>query len=70
MLVHRLLGRILNEYTEVAGIQRVQSLLQNVNSLGTAVSERALSRYSANEKGEANSNRQGQRGCVAFAATK
>jgi hypothetical protein len=36
-----------NEYIEVAGLQSGQPLFQSVNSLGTAVTGRALNRYNA-----------------------
>jgi hypothetical protein len=47
MPVHHLLELILNEYIEVAGLQSGQPLFQSVNSLGTAVTGRALNRYNA-----------------------
>jgi hypothetical protein len=39
--------QILNEYFAAAGLQSGQLLFQSVNSLGTAVTERALNRYNA-----------------------
>ena len=42
MPVHHLLEQILNEYIESAGLQSGQPLFQSVNSLGTAVTGRAL----------------------------
>jgi integrase len=45
--VHHLLEEILNEYSEAAGLQRGQFLFQSVNSVGTAVTGRALNRYNA-----------------------
>ena len=47
MPVHHLLEQILKEYIVAAGIQSVQPLSQSVNSLGTAVTGRALNRYNA-----------------------
>jgi integrase len=47
MPVHHLLEQILNEYIVVAGLQSGQPLFQSVNSLGTAVTGRALNRYNA-----------------------
>jgi hypothetical protein len=47
MPVHHLLEQILNEYIEAAGLQSGQPLFQSVNSLGTAVTGRALNRYNA-----------------------
>ena len=47
MPVHHLLEQILNEYIVAVGIQSVQPLSQSVNSLGTAVTGRALNRYNA-----------------------
>ena len=42
MPVHHLLEQILNKYIVAAGIQSVQPLFQSINSLGTAVTGRAL----------------------------
>ena len=42
MPVHHLLEQILNEYIVAAGLQSEQPLFQSVNSLGTAVTGRAL----------------------------
>ena len=47
MPVHHLLERILDEYILAAGLQSGQPLFQSVNSLGTAVTGRALNRYNA-----------------------
>jgi integrase/recombinase XerD len=47
MPVHHLLEEILNEYIAAAGLQSGQPLFQSVNSLGTAVTGRALNRYNA-----------------------
>ena len=47
MPVHHLLEQILNEYIVAAGLQSGQPLFQSVNSLGTAVTGRALNRYNA-----------------------
>src|ERR1700680_3164834 len=47
MPVHHLLEQILNEYLVAAGLQSGQPLFQSVNSLGTAVTGRALNRYNA-----------------------
>src|SRR5258707_4800917 len=47
MPVHHLLEEILNEYIVAAGLQSGQSLFQSVNSVGTAVTGRALNRYNA-----------------------
>jgi integrase/recombinase XerD len=47
MPVHHLLEEILNEYIVTAGLQSGQFLFQSVNSLGTAVTGRALNRYNA-----------------------
>ena len=47
MPVHHLLEQILNDYTEAAGLQSGQPLFQSVNSVGTAVTGRALNRYNA-----------------------
>ena len=47
MPVHHLLEQILNEYIETAGLQSGQPLFQSVNSIGTAVTGRALNRYNA-----------------------
>jgi integrase/recombinase XerD len=47
MPVHHLLEEILNEYVVAAGLQSGQSLFQSVNSLGSAVTGRALNRYNA-----------------------
>ena len=47
MPVHHLLEQILNEYIKAAGLQSGQPLFQSVNSLGTAVTGRALKRYNA-----------------------
>src|SRR5258708_35396095 len=47
MPVNHLLEQILNEYIEAAGFQSGQPLFQSVNSLGTAVTGRALNRYNA-----------------------
>jgi integrase/recombinase XerD len=47
MPVHHLLEQILNEYIEAARLQSGQPLFQSVNSLGTAVTGRALNRYNA-----------------------
>jgi integrase/recombinase XerD len=47
MPVHHLLEQILNEYIAAAGLQSGQPLFQSVNSLGTAVTGRALNRYNA-----------------------
>jgi site-specific recombinase XerD len=47
MPVHHLLEQILNEYIVAAGLQSEQPLFQSVNSLGTAVTGRALNRYNA-----------------------
>ena len=47
MLVHHLLERILDEYIVAAGLQSGQPLFQSVNSVGTAVTGRALNRYNA-----------------------
>jgi hypothetical protein len=47
MPVHHLLEEILNEYIVAAGLQSGQPLFQSVNSLGTAVTGRALNRYNA-----------------------
>jgi integrase/recombinase XerD len=47
MPVHHLLEEILNEYIVAAGLQSGQPLLQSVNSLGAAVTGRALNRYNA-----------------------
>jgi hypothetical protein len=47
MSVHHLLEQILNEYIAAAGLQSGQPLFQSVNSLGTAVTGRALNRYNA-----------------------
>jgi hypothetical protein len=44
MPVHHLLEQILNEYIAAAGLQSGQPLFQSVNSLGTAVTGRALNR--------------------------
>src|SRR6202011_684877 len=41
------LKEILNEYIVAAGLQSGQPLFQSVNSLGTAVTGRALHRYNA-----------------------
>ena len=42
MPVHHLLEQILDEYIVAAGLQSGQPLFQSVNSLGTAVTGRAL----------------------------
>jgi hypothetical protein len=42
MPVHHLLEEILNEYIVAAGLQSGQPLFQSVNSVGTAVTGRAL----------------------------
>ena len=42
-----LLEPILDEYIVVGGLQSGQPLFQSVNSLGTAVTGRALNRYNA-----------------------
>src|SRR5437868_9595781 len=47
MPVHHLLERILDEYIVVAGLQSGQPLFQSLNSVGTAVTGRALNRYNA-----------------------
>jgi len=47
MPVHHLLEQILDEYIVAAGLQRGQPLFQSLNSLGTAVTGRALNRYNA-----------------------
>jgi integrase/recombinase XerD len=47
MPVHHLLEEIPNEYIVAAGLQSGQPLFQSVNSLGTAVTGRALNRYNA-----------------------
>ena len=47
MPVHHLLEQILNEYIVAASLQSGQPLFQSVNSLGTAVTGRALNRYNA-----------------------
>jgi hypothetical protein len=47
MPVHHLLEQILNEYIVAAGLQSRQPLFQSVNSIGTAVTRRALNRYNA-----------------------
>ena len=47
MPVHHLLEQILNEYIAAAGLQNGEPLFQSVNSLGTAVTGRALNRYNA-----------------------
>jgi integrase/recombinase XerD len=47
MPVHHLLEQILDEYIAAAGLQSGQPLFQSVNSLGTAVTGRALNRYNA-----------------------
>ena len=47
MPVHHPLEEILNEYIVAAGLQSGQPLLQSVNSLGAAVTGRALNRYNA-----------------------
>jgi integrase/recombinase XerD len=47
MPVHHLLEHILDEYIVAAGLQSGQPLFQSVNSLGTAVTGRALNRYNA-----------------------
>jgi integrase/recombinase XerD len=47
MPVHHLLEQILDEYIGAAGLQNGQPLFQSVNSLGTAVTGRALNRYNA-----------------------
>ena len=47
MPVHHLLEELLNEYIVAAGLQSGQPLFQSVNSLGTAVTGRALNRYNA-----------------------
>ena len=47
MPVHHLLEQILNEYIEAAGLQSGQPLFQSVNSAGTEVTGRALTRYNA-----------------------
>jgi integrase/recombinase XerD len=47
MPVHHLLEQILNEYIAAAGLQSGQPLFQSVNSLGTAVTGRALNRHNA-----------------------
>jgi hypothetical protein len=47
MPVHHLLERILDEYIVVAGLQGGQPLFQSVNSVGTAVTGRALNRCNA-----------------------
>jgi hypothetical protein len=47
MPVHHLLEETLNEYIAAAGLQNGQLLFQSVNSLGTAVTGRALNRYNA-----------------------
>ena len=47
MPVHHLLEQILDEYIVSAGLQSGQPLFQSVNSLGTAVTGRALNRYNA-----------------------
>jgi integrase len=47
MPVHHLLEQILNEYIAAAGLQSGQPLFQSVNSLGAAVTGRALNRYNA-----------------------
>jgi integrase len=45
--LHHLLEPILDEYIVVGGLQSGQPLFQSVNSLGTAVTGRALNRYNA-----------------------
>src|SRR5208337_4329795 len=47
MPVHHLLEQILDEYIFAAGLQSGQPLFQSLNSLGTAVTGRALNRYNA-----------------------
>jgi hypothetical protein len=47
MPVHHLLERILDEYIVAAGLQSGQPLFQSLNSVGTAVTGRALNRYNA-----------------------
>jgi hypothetical protein len=47
MPVHHLLEQTLNEYIAAAGLQSGQPLFQSVNSVGTAVTGRALDRYNA-----------------------
>jgi hypothetical protein len=47
MPVHHLLEQILDEYIVAARLQNGQPLFQSVNSLGTAVTGRALNRYNA-----------------------
>jgi integrase len=47
MPVHHLLEQILDEYIVAAGLQSGQPLFQSLNSLGTAVTGRALNRYNA-----------------------
>ena len=47
MPVHHLLEETLNEYIAAAGLRSGQPLFQSVNSVGTAVTERALNRYNA-----------------------
>jgi len=47
MPVHHVLEEILNEYIVAAGLQSGQPLFQSLNSLGTAVTGRALNRYNA-----------------------
>jgi integrase/recombinase XerD len=47
MPLHHLLEEILNEYIVAAGLQSGQPLFQSVNSVGTAVTGPALTRYNA-----------------------
>src|SRR5437868_5507448 len=47
MPVHHLLEQILDEYIVAAGLQSGQPLFQSLNSVGTAVTGRALNRYNA-----------------------
>jgi integrase len=49
MPVHHLLEQILDEYIAAAGLQSGQPLFQSVNSLGTAVTGRALNRYNGRD---------------------
>jgi site-specific recombinase XerD len=47
MPVHHMLEQILDKYIVAAGLQSGQPLFQSLNSLGTAVTGRALNRYNA-----------------------
>jgi site-specific recombinase XerD len=47
MPVHHLLEETLNEYIAATGLRSGQPLFQSVNSVGTAVTGRALNRYNA-----------------------